>query len=220
MRFKQFMRLDEIGDIDRDDVGDVRLEPYPYGSGKMYQFRVGREMYRVKFEPRNIVLGGITLTNNSVELTLSGPEGVDPTNLGTPHAIYTQMLRGIKKYLQDYQPEGLYFFGMNGGMDLVYASFFKRFLSDRPGKDPRFVFIRLDESKYLRKDVYDNLPPAVKTAADRSLGYWKSSEGEYMKDRRDNRQARMGYRRQANIPAQPLPSQPETPQERGEFNEI
>lgn len=187
MRFKQFIRLNEIGEIEGEDVSHITFLPDNVYGGVRHEFNIDGRLYKVYFVPYNLRVSGQTLSERSVSITFSGPNGVDLTNFGNSHAVYTEMLKGIKKYLEEHQPEGLHFYGATGSMDLMYATFVKRFLSDREGKDPRYVYYRIGDMDYIRKDIYQKLPPEEKSNVDYYISRWQSREADFMKTRKETK---------------------------------
>lgn len=199
MKFKHFMRLDEIGEIEGANVDDIKLEPEPKGGGVRHIFYIGEYEYRVRLSQCPLTLNGRTISDRSVSIILSGPDSLSLTGFGNAHSVYTQMLKAIKKYLDVYQPEGLHFFGMEESMDLMYASFVKRFLGDRPGKDPRQVFFKITDFDYIRKDVFENLPIMQKLEVGACIAKWNRDQQKYINDIRNSK-------RQQRVPPKPTPT--------------
>lgn len=166
MGFKNFL-ICEFGEIENADVSNIQF--FRSGNGVASEFTVDEEKYVVSFSPQALEVGGNILTKNGALIAFAGPRGLRLTHRGRPFKVYSEMLRVIKAYLERYQPEGLTFSGSTDGMDQVYARFINRFLKDQPGRVAEEVFVKVTGEIYIRKDVYESLPPRLKSMITKRL---------------------------------------------------
>ena len=163
MTFKEFM-LSEIGEIEKTDVSGIDLEKNSLSQDRLfYWFDVDNNNYSLVFiKCPPISFGNKKLTNTAYTIEFRGPNGHSLTGTGKSSIIYTKVLLGIKAFIQKYHPEGLVFSGYDNYMSLIYDSFYKRFLSDKPERPSDQVFLKINHEDYLRKDIFEKLPEEIK----------------------------------------------------------
>lgn len=213
MRFKHFFRLFEYGEIENADVSDIALRQSRGYDGRTHYdfwFGQGQDQFTLSFVQTRISVNGTPLTQKAYDVMFEGPNGLDQTNDNRPHSVYTQMLRGFKKFIEQVHPEGFHFYGASGSMDLTYDAMFRRFLAERPGGTPETTFVRIDTENYVRKDIYDALPQEIRDYVDQKMQVWQQHSGDYFQRRRQQRQIirHQNLIRQRN---QPSPNEPQPP---------
>ncbi len=147
--FKKWLYLVEMGDAVTDSLDDINLQrksPSTATSGWKYQFSFAGNSYEVEFDLESIDIEGQTVVRNGITITLLGPGGTTlPTGLGNPTPIYNALIKAVRKMLQVAKPEGLHFSGAVGNQDIVYQSFYKKYLQK--------MFTRVTFGDYIRNDI-------------------------------------------------------------------
>jgi len=200
MRFTNFVQLDEIASsMTGVDVSDVELRADRSGNHISHYWNrpnpnTGRDdEYYVAFSKKRPLRGGRygdsndTINDNRWSILFGGPEGTEPTERDEAQDVYNELLRGTKAFFDKYEPEALSFSGATSAMDLVYHQFMKRFLSGRRGEGDDRIFIRVGGYDWLRKDVYEKLPPDLKADVDERVKNWKGQETEWLQEKRDQK---------------------------------
>jgi len=189
MKFLDYFLIQEVKNIEKTDVSDIEFEQAVTGAFK-YRFSVGPDDYVVGFSPDTIYIRAehsnyevITDEAYSIWFEIdSGDDEADAmgmTHKGTPHQVYSQVLKAAKKFLQEHKPEGLKFTGSEDAMNLVYKRFYDRYLSEKPGRKPEDTYLQLDSEQYLRKDVYEKLPSMLKSDVSTMMNDWRFEKDMY-----------------------------------------
>ncbi len=143
--FKKWLSLQEMGGITAP-IHDVELTHIP--GGWKYSFEVNGHDYVAEFYEVPIIGedNDILFTRNGINIFFQGPSGTTkPTNFGNPISVYTELIKGIRKMLEMVKPEGLHFYGAVASQDIVYQSFYKKYLSK--------MFTRISKNDYIRNDI-------------------------------------------------------------------
>lgn len=165
MKFSQFILVSEVFDDLKSDFEFVQS-----GDKYIYHFKMGEFDYKIFFtimddyNPFNFEIGKI------YEVEFSGPAGTSLTNFNkNTHVIYSQLLSAVKSFVTQFKPNGLYFYGSESTMDLVYNRFIKRFFQDTPGKNPQEVFYQVNQSLFISKARYNKMSDEQKEYVQKSM---------------------------------------------------
>lgn len=153
MEFKygNWLLIREMSGFMTADLGDVQLVQEP--GGYEYNFEMDGRAYNVSFVgPDEWIAwsakGSVLLTENKYNISFSYGKGkMDlPRDTKSPTAVYGQLFKVVKKFLQQVNPEALDFVGVNYEQDVMYEMFYKKWLSK--------AFTRVGNQRYLRNDLY------------------------------------------------------------------
>jgi len=186
-KFQDYFLIHEVANLDKTDVSDVELRCS--SDHCSYRYEIDDVDYRISFarsrwsDDRT----GETVTDNKWEIFFSADDDMNPTGKGTPHQVYTEMLKGMKKFLQERDPEALHFEGYKSAMDLVYRKFYNRYLSDKPGRKPKDVFMNVGNGNYLRKDIYEELNPTLRASIDEKMKARVDYEDRYYQQKKEEK---------------------------------
>lgn len=143
--FKEFLAFVEMTDVTSDTTDDITLKQQ--GGTIVYNFRIDNENYQASFIPQAIHDDDdySRLTDTGYSITLQGPKGYSPTGKGNGPTIYRQLIKAVRKLVAEENPEGLSFYGAYPEQDIMYATFYERFLKS--------AFTKIDKKNYIRNDL-------------------------------------------------------------------
>jgi len=184
MIFEEYYLLREISEIGQLDVSDIKLEPSSglYASGITYDFEYDDDDFTVEFEPLTGEMPGI---KKAYDINFTGPEGYRLTHKGRGATyIYTQVLKAIKKFLDEYDPEVISFSGDEPAMDIIYNRFYEKFLAPKAGREDHETFIQIDQHSYIRKTVIPKLPAEIQAQIQGAAQDWEGQKGAFLAGRK------------------------------------
>jgi len=134
MNFYDFFFITEATFAGEDplamNVDDVDLQGSP--GSYSYTFKIDNENYRVSFDQTNISLndgsGYKRITDKAYSIVFSGPNGVSLTGRGKAMTVYKSLIKSVKKLIDVAKPEGLQFYGAQMEQEIMYHSFYDKFL--------------------------------------------------------------------------------------------
>jgi len=164
--FKDFV-LNEVGEFNTDDI------QFTYNNGRYeYDFNIDDLQYKFYFINKAIKIEQqiIVSFQDSYSIAFAvmrqkgGIQGTDYglTNKGTPFTVYGKIFSAFKKFVDNFEPNGLTFTGTTAAMDVIYNKFYERYLSP--------TFMRLDDVQYIKKAYYQKLNPQLKQLVDDHAG--------------------------------------------------
>lgn len=195
-QFKEFFNIFEIFDTENIDqiANNVEFERARYGDGLTYTFYIAskpkakKDKYELKFNKTRIHLDNddsTILTKHAYDVVFYCDDHVQLTNKYVFAQVYSNLLAGFKKLLNDYEPEGLHFYGADSSMDIMYDLFVKKYLSDE-SNDPKMIFYRLDKEQYISKQyLIDN--PEHQDEIEIAMAKWKDIEKGYLDQKRKDK---------------------------------
>lgn len=146
LKFKEFLAFVEMTDVTNDTTDDVTLTKQ-YGGTISYNFIIDNENYEVVFSPTSLHDDDdySRLVDKGYSITLQGPKGYSPTGKGNGPTIYRQLIKAVRKVVAEEKPEGLSFYGAVPAQDIMYGTFYERFLKS--------AFTKIDKKNYIRNDL-------------------------------------------------------------------
>lgn len=173
----------EIADIETRDASHVHLVPVEGGQKLIYNFSANGENYTVSMTK---FTGTRYQIDNLYSITFMGPKDYNLTGTAgtTANVIYSQVLLAIKKLLESYPVNGLYFSPQQESMRIIYQRFFKQFLSK--------TFMQIDNSYYIKKDVlreYLNKFPNQKLSNLKALLFYKREANRLTREAKNTKKA-------------------------------
>lgn len=143
--------MTEILNISNTDDVSFRIDTSKFNPTYLYHFKVDNQEYQVEFEKTYVHLADYLtpITNNAYAIYLSGPNFYDLTGMGKGPTVYRHLLKAVKKFIADFQPEGITFSGVNDQQNIMYAKFYDKYLKQ--------YYTNVDESTYLRNDFLKSL---------------------------------------------------------------
>jgi len=201
--FKDFFSINEVLDAEKIQKINPVLRKSPYGDGYVYEFKINGDNYDISMNSHSISIKSgrrdsygmhETITHRGYEVIFRGPQGsVALTNKRIATEVYSHLLAGMNKFIDQVRPEGLYFYGAYEGMDLMYNRFVKKFLNDSPDKPEHMVFFQLDEKNYISKECLGKLDPDMQETVKEVIEDWKGQEKEFLQNKK---QEKAGIREQ------------------------
>lgn len=143
--FKEFLAIVEMTDVVDDITDNIPLKRS--GDSLSYNFSIDGQQYVVNFifHPCYEYNSYAKLTDTGFEIQLQGPSGYGLTGSGKGPTIYRHLLKAVKKVIKEENPEGLYFYGAATEQDIMYNSFYERFLKKE--------YTQVDRKNYIRNDL-------------------------------------------------------------------
>jgi hypothetical protein len=153
--FKQYLL--EFGDLSNLVTDDIELEKTQYG----YEYKFGSYDIYMNYKPMKIRIGEwpnddmlqILDRYDCYTIGLTHQREYDLTGKGNAFTVYKMLFKVMKKFMDEVKPKGLHFSGFVSEMDLLYNTFYKKYLAS--------TFMKIKEF-YLRRDVYETFPPEWK----------------------------------------------------------
>lgn len=142
MNFREWLAL-EIIDIANFDASELKITRS--GSGHKISFTQNGQYFTIWFAETNIEFQGNYIPD-CYEISFKGPSDYDLTGTSgnSASAVYTKLLAGIAKFLEEEAPvNGLSFSGNEPVMDLIYNRFYKQYLQKE--------FLRINSKEYISK---------------------------------------------------------------------
>lgn len=136
--FRYFL---EILDAFAASVDNIELQDY--GNYLQYHFKVDNLDYVVYFARRGID----RLTDDAYGISFKGPQGFALTKLGKGPTVYRHLIKAVKKLLESKKPEGLSFTGYGTDQDVIYQSFYEKYLSK--------LYTKVNKEDYIRNDLLE-----------------------------------------------------------------
>jgi hypothetical protein len=173
--FKQYLL--EFGDLSNLVTDDIKLDKI--ARGYECKFYVGanpnpEDVYRVYMYDTHMSLnyGDIEIVKRGDGCFVIGLQfrrNYSLTKKGNSFSVYKMLFKILKKFMDEINPKALYFSGYTDAMDVMYDTFYKKYLAA--------TFMRV-ESYYLRKDVYETLPENLKVEVQKAINNF---DGDYAK---------------------------------------
>lgn len=181
--FKLYVELNDAINANTDDI------TFTPAQGKLsYTFNLAEGSYRVKFSKYRFTMFG--MNEDATDITLSGPDGVDLTGFGNGTQVYRQLIRAVKKFVENYNPKILHFHGVERAQDVMYDTFYQKFLKP--------YYTRLDVY-YLSNEWLDGLRTSdPETYAEIQRAIEADTTGQDVEEMRNNK----AKRRQEQVQAQ------------------
>lgn len=199
MNFYDFFYLFEIAGEDPMSMNTDDIQLQRYGSGWSYTFEMDQENYTVNFSKTEVYCqsrsGSFLVTNDAYSITLSGPEGYKPTGRGKPLTVYKNLIKAVKKLLDQENPEGLQFYGAYPEQDIMYAAFYEKYLSK--------AYTKLNRKDYLRNTFLEQLKAQGGTkweAIEQSIEQEKQSDDIEVKKQNKLKQRERRQQLQTRLP--------------------
>lgn len=191
--FKEFLNICEVLDAEKIQKIDaeISLDPYIDNSYK-YKFKINKEEYEIGWKKHRISVSKEgdrfsynDITNKGYEVVFYGPQSsVALTNKRIATQVYSHLLAGMKKFIEEVKPEGLYFYGAYEGMDLMYNRFVKKFLSEEPNKPDHMIFYQIDEKQYVSKKCLNKLEPEMQEKIKIHINQWQEKEVQFIQNKK------------------------------------
>ncbi len=136
-----------MSDATSADVSQVNLNPIR--GGLNYYFSLGANKYQVFFKPNPAwMIFGIPIARIGYEISFDSRDSGYRLagNTQNPTSVYAEVIKAIRKLIQEKNPEFLTFMGAGSSQDVIYDKFYRRYLSQ--------LYTRVGVQYYLRNDLY------------------------------------------------------------------
>lgn len=203
MNFREFLENQEIfgefTDPRAEDISHIEFELVPpeYKNTKnplyWYKFEFGGIKYWVMVEERksdSYLMKPFDLVGYAI--SFFGPQQTKSTGLAGTGApiIYKKLMLAVRKWLETHRVDYLSFRGEEPKMDLVYDSFYNKFLQND--------FIRTAPATYMKKSVLQDFLqkyPSANNTVQKNIEYTQKDQEIYLasvreKSARDRKMAR------------------------------
>ena len=148
--YQFYIEITDVLSAPTDDiafVGNDDLIRYSF-SIPLSDERVGQKeiKYTIEFEKYPIVINHETITNDAYSRNLStNLYGFQSTKLGNGPTVYRQLLKAVKKLIEEKNPEGLDFLGATTDQQIMYNTFYEKILNK--------YYTRVSNQGYIRNDL-------------------------------------------------------------------
>jgi hypothetical protein len=185
------------------------IELIPSRRGFDYPFTVGKDNFVAKFTgPRHEyqrLEGEVKMkkVDNIWKIDLEGPKGYELTgDSDNPNAVYNQLMLASRKMVEQVNPDAIEFSGASADQNVMYDTFYRRYLSK--------AFTRINNFLYVRNDIVQswNLAPEAAAGIKSISDAWDARVAEQKGKRREAR----AMRRAAPKPPAAIPQPEPQPQ--------
>ena len=145
----------EITDVLSASTDDITFDKDPYVHSFDYSFKIpytkengtkGEVNYAISFEKCKISIDFEIITNDAYSISLSSDlNGYQPTRLGNGPTVYRHLIKAVKKFIEQENPEGFYFYGAEPEQDIMYNAFYEKMLIK--------YYTKIDSRNYIRNDL-------------------------------------------------------------------
>jgi hypothetical protein len=188
MNFREFLEYEEIfgefTDPRAEDISQIEFEPVAPEFKKTknpmfsYKFEFGGNKFWVMFEEKKLdsyMMKPFEIVGYAI--SFYGPQQTKSTGMAGASAgmIYKKLILAIRKWLETHRVDFLSFLGQEPKMDLVYDSFYTRFLQQD--------FIRTSANTYMKKSVLQDFLqkyPSVSQTMQKNIEDTKKQQEIYL----------------------------------------
>ena len=188
MNFREFLEYEEIfgefTDPRAEDISQIEFEPVAPEFKKTknpmfsYKFEFGGNKFWVMFEEKKLdsyMMKPFEIVGYAI--SFYGPQQTKSTGMAGASAgmIYKKLILAIRKWLETHRVDFLSFLGQEPKMDLVYDSFYTRFLQQD--------FIRTSANTYMKKSVLQEFLqkyPSVNQMVQKNIKYTEKDQEIYL----------------------------------------
>lgn len=148
--FLNYIQFREFEDVMAQSLDNVELKPASSINQTMrYDFTIDGENYDVVFSPTKIFGNDGILAKNGVNILFHGPRLTLLTGKNKAPTVYRQVFLAIRKYIQQFNPDGLVFYGAVAEQDWMYNRFYERYLKQK--------YIQINSEVYLSNDYIEKV---------------------------------------------------------------
>ena len=159
MSFINFLLFQEFSDLSKLSTGEIEFKKS--FNKIIYSFSLGDNLYEIYFKPNEMEISDknfnyITIFRPyddcySIGLTINN--NYNQSHQGNAFAVYTKLFAAIKKFIEEYDPKGLIFYGYESSMDILYKRFYEKYLSH--------TFMQIDRRNYIKKSYFSSMPQSM-----------------------------------------------------------